>query len=278
MQVVKTCREMAEACRGVARPLGLVATMGALHRGHLELVRRARGECAAVAASVFVNPAQFGAGEDLARYPRDLGRDLALLEAEGVDLVFVPALAEIYPPGFDTWIEPGAVASRLEGAARPGHFRGVATVVAKLFNIVGPERAYFGQKDGQQIAVIGQLVRDLNLGVELAVVPTVRDGDGLALSSRNAYLTGEQRAAAAVLYRALRAAAELRAAGVRDGARLRAEVRRVLEGERLVDGVDYVSVADAETLEEVEWVTGRVMVSAAVWFGGTRLIDCVVVG
>ena len=278
MQVVETCREMMAACRGSGRPLGLVATMGALHRGHLELVRRAREECAVVAASVFVNPAQFGAGEDLARYPRDLGRDLALLEAEGVDLVFVPAVTEIYPPGFDTWIEPGAVASRLEGAARPGHFRGVATVVAKLFNIVGPDRAYFGQKDGQQIAVIGQLVRDLNLGVELAVVPTVRDGDGLALSSRNAYLTGEQRAAAPVLYRALRAAEELLTAGVRDGARLRAEVRRVLEGERLVDGVDYVSVADAETLEELEGVTGRVMVSAAVWFGGTRLIDCVVVG
>ncbi len=278
MQILETCREMAAACRGVARPLGLVATMGALHRGHLELVRRAREECAAVAASVFVNPAQFGAGEDLARYPRDLGRDLALLEAEGVDLVFVPAVAEIYPPGFDTWIEPGAIASRLEGAARPGHFRGVATVVVKLFNIVGPERAYFGQKDGQQIAVIRQLVRDLNLGVELAVVPTARDGDGLALSSRNAYLTGEQRAAAPVLYRALRAAEELLAAGVRDGARLRAEARRVLEGERLVDGIDYVSVADAETLEEVEGVTGRVMVSAAVWFGGTRLIDCVVVG
>ena len=278
MQILKTCREMAAACRGGGRPLGLVATMGALHRGHLELVRRARGECAAVAASVFVNPAQFGVGEDLARYPRDLARDLALLEAEGVDLVFVPAVAEIYPPGFDTWIEPGAVASRLEGAARPGHFRGVATVVAKLFNIVGPDRAYFGQKDGQQIAVIGQLVRDLNLGVELAVVPTVRDGDGLALSSRNAYLTGEQRAAAPVLYRALQAAEELLAAGVRDGARLRAEARRVLEGERLVDGIDYVSVADAETLEEADWVTGRVMVSAAVWFGGTRLIDCVVVG
>ena len=278
MQILETCREMALACRESSRPLGLVATMGALHSGHLELVRRAREECAAVAASVFVNPAQFGAEEDLGRYPRDLARDLALLEAEGVDLVFVPAVAEIYPPGFDTWIEPGAVASRLEGAARPGHFRGVATVVAKLFNIVGPERAYFGQKDGQQIAVIGQLVRDLNLGVELAVVPTVRDGDGLALSSRNAYLTGEQRAAAPVLYRALRSAEELLAAGVRDGARLRAEVRRVLEGDRLVDGIDYVSVADAETLEEVADVTGRVMVSAAVWFGGTRLIDCVVVG
>ena len=269
---------MGVACRGRGRPLGLVATMGALHRGHLELVRRARGECGAVAASVFVNPAQFGAGEDLTRYPRDLGRDLALLEAEGVDLAFAPAVEEIYPLGFDTWIEPGAIASRLEGAARPGHFRGVATVVAKLFNIVGPDRAYFGQKDGQQIAVIRQLVRDLNLGVELVAVPTVRDADGLALSSRNAYLTGEQRAAAAVLYRALRRAEESLAAGVRDGARLRAEARRVLEGERLVDGVDYVSVADAETLEEVEWVTGRVMVSAAVWFGRTRLIDCVVAG
>lgn len=278
MQILETCREMGAACREVGGPLGLVATMGALHLGHLELARRAWGECATVAASVFVNPAQFGAGEDLMRYPRDLGRDLALLEAEGVDLAFVPTVEEIYPPGFDTWIEPGAIASRLEGAARPGHFRGVATVVTKLFNIVGPDRAYFGQKDGQQIAVIRQLVRDLNLGVELVVVPTVRDADGLALSSRNAYLTGEQRAAAPVLYRALRRAEELLAAGLRDGGRLRAEVRRVLEGERLVDGVDYVSVADAESLEEVEEVMGRVMVSAAVWFGGTRLIDCVVAG
>ena len=278
MQILETCREMADACRESPRRLGLVATMGALHLGHLELVRRARSENATVVASVFVNPAQFGAGEDLRRYPRDLERDLELLAAEGVDLVFAPAVEEIYPPGFDTWIEPGAVASRLEGAARPGHFRGVATVVAKLFNIVGPDRAYFGQKDGQQIAVIRQLVRDLNLGVELAVVPTVRDADGLALSSRNAYLTTEQRAAGPVLYRALRRAEELLAEGVRDGARLRAEVRRVLEGERLVDGIDYVSVADAETLAEVDWVTGRVMVSAAVWFGETRLIDCVVVG
>ena len=278
MRVVKTCWGMADACRGSDRLLGLVATMGALHSGHLALVRRARAENATVAASVFVNPAQFGTGEDLRRYPRDLERDLALLAAEGVDLVFAPAVAEIYPPGFDTWIEPGAVASRLEGAARPGHFRGVATVVAKLFNIVGPDRAYFGQKDGQQIAVIRQLVRDLNLGVELAVVPTVRDGDGLALSSRNAYLTAEQRAAAPVLYRALRRAEELLAAGVRDGAQLRAEARRVLDGERLVDGIDYVSVAEGETLAEVDVVTGRVMVSAAVWFGETRLIDCVVVG
>ena len=278
MEIVGTCRGMADACRGSGRLLGLVATMGALHRGHLELVRRAREENATVVGSVFVNPAQFGAGEDLRRYPRDLVRDLDLLAAEGVDLVFAPAVAEIYPPGFDTWIEPGAVASRLEGAARPGHFRGVATVVAKLFNIVGPDRAYFGQKDGQQIAVIRQLVRDLNMGVELAVVPTVRAADGLALSSRNAYLTGEQRAAAPALYRALRRAEELLAAGVRDGAQLRAEVRRVLEGEQLVDGIDYVSVSEGDTLAEVDVVMGRVMVSAAVWFGETRLIDCVVVG
>ena len=278
MQILKTAQAMAQACRESPRPLGLAPTMGALHDGHLALVRRGRAENAALAVSIFVNPAQFGAGEDLSRYPRDLARDLALLEAEGVDLVFAPPVAEIYPPGFDTWIEPGAIAARLEGAARPGHFRGVATVVAKLFNIIRPDRAYFGQKDGQQAAVIRQLIRDLNLGVDLVVVPTVRDRDGLALSSRNAYLSPEQRAAAPVLYRALQRSEQLFAAGVVDVEVLRQEIRRVLVEEPLIDGIDYISVAAADTLEELDTITGRAMVSAAVRFGGTRLIDNVVVG
>lgn len=278
MQILKTVQAMAQAGRESPRPLGLVPTMGALHNGHLALVRRGRAENAALAVSIFVNPAQFGDGEDLSRYPRDLERDLALLEAEGVDLVFAPPVAEIYPPGFDTWIEPGAIAARLEGAARPGHFRGVATVVAKLFNILRPDRAYFGQKDGQQAAVIRQLIRDLNLGVDLVVVPTVRDPDGLALSSRNAYLTAEQRAAAPVLYRALQRAEQLFAAGVRDAELLRQEVRQALDGEPLIDGIDYISVAAADTLAEMDTLQGRAMVSAAVRFGGTRLIDNVVVG
>ena len=243
MQILETAQAMAQAGRESPRPLGLVPTMGALHNGHLALVRQGRAENAALAVSIFVNPAQFGDGEDLSRYPRNLARDLALLESEGVDLVFAPPVAEIYPPGFDTWIEPGAIAARLEGAARPGHFRGVATVVAKLFNIIRPDRTYFGQKDGQQAAVIRQLIRDLNLGVDLVVVPTVRDPDGLALSSRNAYLTAAQRAAAPVLYRALQRAEQLFAAGVRDAELLRREVRQALDGEPLIDGIDYLSVA-----------------------------------
>ena len=278
MQILETAQAMAQAGRESPRPLGLVPTMGALHNGHLALVRRGRAENAALAVSIFVNPAQFGTGEDLSRYPRDLDRDLALLAAEGVDLVFAPPVAEIYPPGFDTWIEPGAIAARLEGAARPGHFRGVATVVAKLFNIIRPDRAYFGQKDGQQAAVIRQLIRDLNLGIDLVVVPTVRDRDGLALSSRNAYLTPKQRAAAPVLYRALQRAEQLFAAGIRDAELLRREVRRTLAEEPLIDCIDYLSVAAADTLAEMDTLQGRAMVSAAVRFGTTRLIDNVVVG
>ena len=278
MQILETAQAMAQAGRESPRPLGLAPTMGALHDGHLALVRQGRAENAALAVSIFVNPAQFGDGEDLSRYPRDLARDLALLEAEGVDLVFAPPVGEIYPPGFDTWIEPGAIAARLEGAARPGHFRGVATVVAKLFNILRPDRAYFGQKDGQQAAVIRQLIRDLNLGLDLVVVPTVRDIDGLALSSRNAYLSPEQRAAAPVLYRALQRAEQLFAAGVRDGESLRQEVRQALAEEPLIDGIDYLSVAAADTLAEWDTLQGRAMVSVAVRFGETRLIDNVVVG
>ena len=250
--------------------------MGALHEGHLELVRQARGENATVAVSIFVNPTQFGPQEDLATYPRDMERDLRLLEAEGVDLVYTPAPEEVYPPGFDTWVEPGELANRLEGAIRPGHFRGVATVVTKLFNVVCPERAYFGQKDGQQLAVIRQLVRDLNLGIDIVAVPTVRDADGLALSSRNAYLTAEQRAAAPVIYRALSRSGELWREGQGAAELLRIAVRSILEEEPLIEDIDYVSVADAATLEELERVDGPVMVSVAVRMGQTRLIDNII--
>ena len=260
------------------RPLGLVPTMGALHEGHLALVRRARAENATVAVSIFVNPTQFGANEDLATYPRDMQRDLALLEAEGVDLVYAPAPEEVYPPGFDTWIEPGALGERLEGAARPGHFRGVATVVAKLFNVVRPNRAYFGQKDGQQLAVIRQMVRDLNMGIEIVAVPTVRDADGLALSSRNVYLTPEQQQAAPVIYRALSEAQRLWLEGETEAERLRGAVRDILKSEPLLEGIEYVSVADAGTLEELEHVEGPAMVSTAVRLGQTRLIDNLLIG
>ena len=273
MRVIANSQEMAQACREACRPLALVPTMGALHEGHLSLVRRARQENQRLAVSIFVNPAQFSETEDLSRYPRDLERDLALLRQEGVDLVYAPSPQEIYPPGFDTWVEPGALAARLEGAARPGHFRGVATVVTKLFNLVRPDRAYFGQKDGQQVLVIQQLVRDLNIGVEIVVVPTVREADGLALSTRNAYLTPEQRKAATVIYRALSRAQKLRRQGVAGGEELRAAVRRVLEEEPLVEQVEYVSLADCGTLEELDVLAGRAMLSVAVRLGQTRLID-----
>ena len=268
----------AQALDACPRPLGLVPTMGALHEGHLALVRRARSENDTVAVSIFVNPTQFGPQEDLSTYPRDMERDLALLEAEGVDLVYAPTPEEVYPPGFDTWIEPGALANRLEGEARPGHFRGVATVVAKLFNVVGPDRAYFGQKDGQQLAVIRQLARDLNLKVEIVAVPTVRAPDGLALSSRNAYLTPEERKAAPVVYRALSEAQQLWENGERDAGKLREAARQILESEPLLQGIDYVSVADGATLAELERVEGPAMVSTAVRLGRTRLIDNVMLG
>ena len=273
MQVLTTNASTAQALENCPRPLGLVPTMGALHEGHLALVRRARQENTAVAASIFVNPTQFGPHEDLSTYPRNMERDLALLESEGVDFVYAPAPAEVYPQGFDTWIEPGALANRLEGEARPGHFRGVATVVAKLFNVIGPDRAYFGQKDGQQLAVIRQLVRDLNMKVEIVAVPTVRDKDGLALSSRNAYLAPDERKAAAVVFRALSTARSLWENGSRDAEELRGAVIQVLESEPLLHGIDYVSVADGTTLEELQLVEGQAMVSTAVRLGETRLID-----
>ena len=276
MQVVESSLEIAQACRQVPRPLALVATMGALHEGHLTLVRRAKEENETVVVSIFVNPAQFGAGEDLASYPRDLAGDLDLLRREGTDLVFTPGPEDIYPPGFDTWIDPGGLGNRLEGAHRPGHFRGVATVVAKLFNLVGPQQAYFGQKDGQQTRVIFQLVRDLALDVEVVVAPTVRHSDGLALSSRNVYLSPRQREAAPVVYRALCHAQRLWHAGDRDAESLRREVRRVLEQEALIEGIDYVSVAHGQSLDELEEGEPGAMVSVAVTLGQIRLIDNVI--
>lgn len=292
MQVITTCAEMAARCRAAARPLGLVPTMGALHAGHLSLTQRARADNATLAVSIFVNPAQFGPNEDFARYPRTMARDLELLEQQGADLVFAPPPDEIYPAGFDTWVEPGAVADGMEGAARPGHFRGVATVVAKLFTITRPDHAYFGQKDGQQVAVIRKLNADLNLGVNVITMPTIREPDGLALSSRNAYLTPAQRAAAPAIYRALQAAQAQWAAGERDAAQLRAAAMAVLQAEPLLESVDYVGIVDADTMAAVESAAGdgdgnrdgdgghgrRVMVATAVRLGAVRLIDNVVLG
>ena len=271
MRVIETVAEF-RAARAGAGDLGLVPTMGYLHDGHMSLVARAKAECAAVAVSIFVNPTQFAPNEDLARYPRDLPRDLGLLGPAGVDLVFAPAPQEIYPAGFDTTVEVRGVTDVLEGAVRPGHFAGVATVVAKLFNIVQPSRAYFGQKDAQQSVVIRKLVRDLNLPVEVIVAPTVREPDGLALSSRNSYLTPEQRAAGPAIYRALNAARARFEAGERNAEFLRDAMRSVIAAEPLMS-LDYASVADADTLQELATVNGAALASMAVRVGPTRLID-----
>lgn len=252
--------------------LGLVPTMGYLHAGHVSLIERARRENARVAATIFVNPTQFGPQEDLGRYPRDLERDRLLLEAAGCDLVFAPPVEEIYPPGADTFVVPGRVAAPLEGERRPGHFRGVATVVLKLLNIVRPDRAYFGEKDAQQLAVIRAMVRDLDQPVQIVACPTARESDGLAMSSRNSYLTPDERRAAPALFRALLAARELWAHGERDAEALRGTMRRVLAAEPLLR-VDYVSAADPGTLEEVARAEGPVLLSLAVFCGRARLID-----
>ena len=275
LRTIADCRDARDLLGGT---LGLVPTMGYLHEGHLALVRRARVENDTLAVSIFVNPSQFGPEEDLATYPRDMDRDLALLSAEGTDLVFIPSAEDMYPPGFDSWIEVGDLGRRLEGEFRPGYFRGVATVVAKLFNILQPHKAYFGQKDGQQVVVVRRMVADLNMGIDIVVVPTVREPDGLALSSRNVYLTPDQRKAAPVIYRALSRAREAWESGETDAERLRREVRSVLEQEPSVERTDYVSVADGSSLEELDTVNQPAMLSVAVHMGRTRLIDNVLLG
>ena len=257
--------------------VGLVPTMGYLHEGHLSLVRRAREECEHVIVSIFVNPTQFGPQEDLSKYPRDLDRDLSLLEPLGVDLVWMPTPEIMYPPGYQTWVNVEAITLPLEGAMRPGHFRGVTTVVAKLFNAVQPHNAYFGQKDAQQAAVIRQMTRDLNFPIEIVVCPIVREPDGLAMSSRNVYLDPEQRRAATVLSRALRTATEAYENGERDAETLRQVMEDMLATAPLAQ-MQYVSCADYDTLEELETVTGKALLSMAVFVGKTRLIDNVVLG
>ena len=273
MDVLDTVRGFREARSRVVGSVGLVPTMGSLHEGHLTLVRRARSENDVAAVSIFVNPSQFAQGEDLASYPRDMERDLALLRDEGVDLIFAPTPEEIYPPGFDSWIQVEKTSEVLEGAARPGHFRGVATVVAKLFNIIRPHRAYFGRKDGQQLAVISRMVKDLDMGLEIVAVPTVREEDGLAMSSRNVYLTPEERRAAPVIYRALTRVVDLWRQGETRCDSLRTEMKAMLQSEPLVSDVDYVSIADPVTLEELDETAPKAMVSTAVRIGKARLID-----
>ncbi|HTY62208.1 MAG TPA: pantoate--beta-alanine ligase [Acidobacteriota bacterium] len=272
MRIAYTLSELRAIRATMQGSCGLIPTMGALHAGHGSLVQRARQECDCVGASIFVNPAQFGAGEDFGKYPRTLERDLDLFEKLGADFVFTPSVDVMYPPGFQTWVEVADVTTRLEGQCRPGHFRGVTTVVAKLLNAFTPTRAYFGQKDAQQVVVLQRMVRDLNLPVELVVCPTVREADGLALSSRNAYLNPAERKAATVLYRALCAARSKYDAGERNADALRATMKSVLEGEPLANA-QYVSAADPETLEELASVENGVLLSLAVRIGQTRLID-----
>lgn len=277
LMIVSTLEELRSARSILDEPVGLVPTMGYLHEGHLSLVQRAKEECASVVVSIFVNPTQFGPSEDLTAYPRDMERDLRLLESLGVNLVWTPTPEIMYPGGYQTWVQVEALAEPLEGAMRPGHFRGVATVVAKLFNGVQPARAYFGQKDAQQAAVIRRMARDLNFPLEVVVCPTVREPDGLAMSSRNAYLDPEQRQAATVLYRALSAAQRAYEAGERDAEQLRALMREMLAAEPLAE-MQYVSCADYDTLEELETVSGQALLSMAVFVGKTRLIDNFVIG
>lgn len=275
MRLIRNIRELREVLvphRRQGRTLGLVPTMGFLHEGHLSLMRQSVAECDATVVSIFVNPIQFGPGEDYDRYPRDLDRDLSLCESVGVDLVFAPVVSEMYDKNACTRVSVSGLTERLCGRSRPGHFDGVTTVVCKLFNIVGPDKAYFGQKDAQQVAVVKRMVRDLNIPLDIVEMPTVREPDGLAMSSRNTYLTPEQRHSALSLYRSLTAAREM----IADGERSASNVRK-----RMVDiiasadgaGIDYIEIVDADTLESLEELRGQVLIALAVKFGGTRLID-----
>jgi len=277
MEVIKTIAEMRRLRLKLAEPVGFIATMGYLHQGHLALVRQARADNASVVVSIFVNPTQFGTSEDFDRYPRNLERDLSLLQKEGVDAVFVPTTGEIYPPRFSNRVEVDNITRRLEGASRPGHFKGVVTVVAKLFNIIQPTRAYFGQKDAQQAIVIKKMVADLNIKLKVITLPTVREPDGLAMSSRNSYLNPKERQAALVLYQSLMLAKKLWQRGEKDAEKLRQEMARLIRKEPLA-AIDYVSITDTETLEELEEVKPPALVSLAVKIGETRLIDNVVLG
>ena len=272
MKLLESVAEFRRARAEASGSLGLVPTMGYLHRGHMALVKRAREENDSVTVSIFVNPAQFGPSEGYQTYPRDLRSDLELLKAEGVKLVFAPPPEEIYSPGFDTWVEVGALAERLEGTSRPDHFRGVATVVMKLFNIVRPDRAYFGQKDAQQVRVIEKMVADLDLGLEVVAVPTVREPDGLAISSRNIHLSPDERKAATVLWSSLSAARDRWAQGEARASILKKVIVSTIEKEPLAR-LDYVSTADSSSLEEMDTIDRPTLVSLAVWVGKTRLID-----
>ncbi|MGB0005859.1 MAG: pantoate--beta-alanine ligase [Candidatus Sulfotelmatobacter sp.] len=275
MKVCKTIVDMRAACEAARRDgksLGFVPTMGALHEGHLSLVRAAKAGCDVVAASIFVNPTQFGAGEDLAKYPRNFERDCELLEREGVAVLFAPSVEEMYPAGAMTWVTVDGLSDKLDGRSRPGHFRGVTTIVAKLFHIVDPDAAFFGQKDAAQLAIIRRMVMDLKLPVEIVACPIVREADGLAMSSRNAYLDPQERKQALVLHRSLMRVRKLFEAGERSAEKLIAVGREEIAGEESVR-LDYFEMVNPESLDSVEKVGGGVLVAVAAFVGATRLID-----
>ena len=278
MKICASISEARSACRDARanhRRVGLVPTMGALHEGHLSLVRAARAQCDVVAVSIFVNPTQFGPAEDLSKYPRQFERDCRLLEQEGVDILFAPSIEEMYPQGAISWVVVEGLSEKLDGRSRPGHFRGVTTVVAKLFHVIEPDAAYFGQKDAAQLAVIRRMVRDLDFPVEIVACPIVREADGLAMSSRNAYLNREERQRAMVLQRSLQEARRQFDAGERLAARLIAAAKEVFVREPQVR-LDYFEVVDPEMLDPVEHISGRTLVAVAAFVGTTRLIDNVV--
>jgi pantoate--beta-alanine ligase len=272
METADSITRMKAWRRGVFGSVGFVPTMGYLHEGHISLVKQSRKENDVTAVSIFVNPTQFGPKEDFKTYPRDTDRDLRLLKEVGTDVVFMPSAEEMYPPNYSTWVDVEKLTSRLEGEVRPGHFRGVTTVVNKLFNIVEPTRSYFGQKDAQQALVLRKMAVDLNMNLEVIVLPTVREPDGLAMSSRNVYLDEKQRKAAVILYKSLTMAAGLRKKGEKDAAKIRQKMTELIKSEPL-GTIDYISIADTATLDELEEIKGEALVSLAVRFGRTRLID-----
>ncbi|MCL6466148.1 MAG: pantoate--beta-alanine ligase [candidate division WOR-3 bacterium] len=278
MKVVRTIREMQRlATQMRARgKLGFVPTMGALHQGHLELVRVAQQRCDGVVVSIFVNPMQFGPKEDYQRYPRDFARDRKLLREIGVDVIFYPDVHEMYPENYSTYVEVEGLTQHLCGKSRPGHFRGVATVVAKLFNIVKPHIAVFGQKDAQQAFVIKRMVRDLNFDIEIVVVPTVREPDGLAMSSRNSYLTPDERQQAVVLYKALRHAEQLIKDGERDARKVKRAMRRIIQNSSS-GRIDYIEIVDTDYLKPIQLIKNEILIALAVYFGKARLIDNLIV-
>jgi pantoate--beta-alanine ligase len=272
MQVVRKISELRALREKLGGTVGFVPTMGYLHKGHMSLVKQALAENPVVIVSIYVNPAQFGPKEDFGAYPRDLNRDLELLRDAGVNVVFVPSDEEMYPSEFSSWVDVEKVTERLEGASRPGHFRGVATVVAKLFGIVRPSRAYFGQKDAQQVIVIKRMAVDLNMGIEIVAVPTLRESDGLAMSSRNTYLNSGERQAATILFKALTVARQLTSDGEKDAERIRGQMISIIQKERLAS-IDYVSIAHADTLRELDLIESPALALLAVRIGRTRLID-----